>query len=142
MGTEAWANVNSFLALIAIRGSIGDPLVEGLLRLGARLLRQTLELPLPNHRLEQNLPAAITWILNAGRMMYTNPGIEVKSRGVGREVEVEMYWGPDTLNSERWQASTAFCFMSLHLMAIFRRYYIFYFSSDTNSKIVLGSEVA
>jgi hypothetical protein len=102
LGAEDWANVNSFLALTAMRGWITDPVVEELLRLGAGLLRQTLELPLPNKRLEQKLPAAITWILNAGRMLYSNPGVEIESRGLGREIEVEMYWRPDTLNYERW----------------------------------------
>jgi hypothetical protein len=74
---EAWANVNNFLALLAATsyGSTADPNRGQLLHFGARLLRQTLELPLPNWRLELNLPAAITWMLSAGRVIYANLGL-------------------------------------------------------------------
>jgi hypothetical protein len=107
LGVEAWANVNSFLALSASRWSTADPNVAYLFRLGVRLLRQTLELPLPNQRLELNLPAAMAWILNAGRIIYAKPGFEFQFRDSYTDSNAEMYWGPNTFNDERWHVSSS-----------------------------------
>ncbi|ORY58042.1 uncharacterized protein BCR38DRAFT_447829 [Pseudomassariella vexata] len=98
---DALASVNRFLALVV--ADADDNLWRELLVRGVKILRDALEVSRRVYSLEDNLPAAAVWILTAGRTIYAQRGLDMRTRNDVWEEQGEDYYGPDGINDDRWQ---------------------------------------
>ncbi|KAK4888080.1 hypothetical protein LTR27_012976 [Elasticomyces elasticus] len=98
---QEWLNYNAFLSLLLAEGVAGqcDPDL-GFDHLALRLLHLTLEIPQTNQDLESNIPAAVVWILNAGKWIHAHDGLLIDPRVQKRKDK--LYNGQDGFCVERW----------------------------------------
>lgn len=104
---EEWTSINAFLALLVqdvLSGEGGNTF--GFDESGLSCLRYVLELRRDAEELDENVPAAAVWIINAGTYFEGHAGLELYSwwQAGTRHAkdEIDEYNGPDGLSGERW----------------------------------------
>lgn len=97
LSVEVWVRLNTFAAKLTVAS------VLNLESYAIWLLRHALEVPRRIDTLDNNIPAAATWILHAGRIIYHNAArTDIEPRKPVDAKPQDFYQGLDGFPRERW----------------------------------------